>query len=424
MRFVCFAVLFLQPLLLFSIDAVPADNIINRKSDINLFMYQYTSDIGQAGLDYQAAAELFRAGQFKRVGSRNYYGEQNNGIWFAVPVSSEKDLGRCFFVFDFHYIEYIEFFLFKDNIVIESQLSGTHITSSREPMEFINPVFPVEIDKGEYLILFQVRSEEAFVPVMLLDERNFVSYSTRRMASLSLLYGVLICFVLVNFYFCLFNRETSRIAVYFILFMLFELMYQASRDGFLNTLLWPDNFFMIDRFYLAMLAISSFMSIPLMNSFLKLEKHSRKVQRIVWIIALSSLVYAPLFFLVPKQHLHWVIFIGRYHEIALILLQLILPAVFFRKVDTAGKVFSIGWMAAMLFYDIATLKAKGVLPYENFTIMILYGSLTVSVSNLIALGIMLKTTAEEKKQAESKLKAAGFQLMQNRSRPHFLMNTL
>ena len=77
----------------------------------------------------------------------------------------------------------------------------------------------------------------------------------------------------------------------------------------------------------------------------------------------------------------------------------------------------------MVFFITATLKAKGVMPFENFSYHTITGSLIVSIANLIASGVRLRKITEDKRVTEEKLKAAGYQLMQNRSRPHFLMNT-
>ena len=381
------------------------------------------SDETAAEIKVDKALEEYRRGNFKDTDGQNYFENHKEGKWFAIDIDQLSEPGEYVLQFEYSYLEQVDLYQIRDAQIIGSWSSGTHVAEADEPANYLTPVFPLRFEKGKTLLLFKVSGTEIFIPLSIQNEADFVRNITHTTALMSVLYGILICFILVNIYFLMFSRETRKSTLFFMLFLLFELSYQSARSGFLNTFLWPDNVFMIERFYLAALAFANFLSIPLLNSFLHLEKRYKYAKQAVWILSATSVIYTPIFLLVSDNVLQYVIFYGRYHQLFLIMIQLVLPAVFFKQADTAGKIFSAGWMLGMVFFITATLKAKGVLPFENFNYHTVAGSLCVSVANLIASGVRLRKITEEKRINEQKLKAAGYQLMQNRSRPHFLMNT-
>jgi len=358
------------------------------------------------------------------ISGQNYFGYLSEGCWFKVPFLIHNSDTEFFFQIDCYFTEYIDFYLVKNGTVIRKRRAGLFFESDINPLNSINHTFSLGfLEKGRYDLLFYVKSDEAFLPLRFLSSSQLINLTNRYLMLNGIIYGILFAFLFVNIYFMISDKSTFRSVLYFMLFLFSILLYLSSRAGYLNTFLWPHNTWMIKRFYLIILSIANIWSYMLLYEFLDLKRTSRIFTNLININIVLSLLFILVFSLAPDDWRPRLISGGRILQLYFILFGMSLSVFsLFQQRSLPDKIFSSGWILGLLFFLLATLKAKGILPYQNFQIYALSGVLLTSVFQIIAFGFRAVQKENERKRLASRLQQAGYQLMQSRGRPHFLMN--
>lgn len=391
-------------------------------SRINHLISTLPDSLKDSDFSSEDIIELNRKGQLIETAGKVHFGEREEGKWFFLSYTPDHP-GRYVLFIEHHYLEEVTFYCYRNgNLLLESR-TGTWVPESEEALPYLNQAFPVSLESGSYEMVLHVKAGEARIPAGIMEESRFHRYSTVTMAGYSAVFGFLLGLVVINTYFILISGSISRIASCYIFSMISIILYQAARLGILNTLFWPDSIYMIERFYLFILAPASYFQILLMQNYLKMDR-SMKIVRIPTIIFTGfSILYGVLILVVPRTAIESVVSVGYVYLIISFTYQIVLAAGRFRPVDISGKVFCLGMVMAFVLYVIAILKTRGNLGIAGVSAFTMAGTVMISLANLSSSIIRARMNEIEKIEVEARLKSAGYQLMQNRNRPHFLMNT-
>ena len=169
-------------------------------------------------IDFDHAYEEYINGSFINTNGQNYFGSHKNGIWFCMEVDLQSDPGEYFLQFEYSYIEQVDLYLIRSGSLQGQWRSGTHIKEANEPANYLTPVFPLVLERGSCLLLFQVRGTEVFIPLNIQKEADFIRNITHTTATMAMIYGILICFILVNIYFLMVSARNKKKYIIFYAF--------------------------------------------------------------------------------------------------------------------------------------------------------------------------------------------------------------
>ena len=426
---VCPLVVFSILLVLCAREACSNDNYDHGTQDSgsSLFLINCSTE---SWIDAYNAIEY---GMAEAAGSRNFFGNtMKDGIWFYYPVADELS-GEYLFLLSSYYLEEVDFYYIHEGTLSSESRSGIYRSETPHDRYSLYQVFPLSLETGQKGVLFNVRARETLVIANLESYANYQSSSLLYTSLVSIISGLFLGFLLVNLYFIFFHRETARTSLFFIFFIVFELLYEFSRLGTINVYLWPNNVYLIERFYLITLAFANLFGILLIKSFQTIGRISASVKKpsillrccntILPVFVVVPAVFVVFFAAAPHELLQRVIFIGRFYQIATMIYLILLPLASLQQTDQISRVFFAGWLPGMVLYIIATLKAGNSFSYIDFNLYVLLGTFLITAANFISSGFRIREISRQKSRAEEELKEAGYQLMQSRSRPHFLMNT-
>ncbi len=375
--------------------------------------------------DIVTAVTQYKLGQYIPSDGEQYFGSIPDGLWFTLPFSVKSDSGYNMLIFQIenYLLDHVNLFIIKNSSVVEFQKGGALGSGVYKHMGYATHDFPFELENGDYIAFFYIRSNEAFIPLKVFNFHSYNESITKKDSLFAVFYGIIFAVFLVGLYSFIYIDVNRKYYIYHFLFQIFFILYQLSRDGILNTYLWPGNVYLIHRFYLISTAIALIFLQHLIMSFLCLKKRRPHLYAF-----LKFNIFIPIFaivgFLFISNSLlqNYQDFV-RLFLIYILILQLSVTAIGIFSKDRANKVFSIGWFFAILGILIAAIKAKGILPYPYFQFYALSGLLIEGIFFLIAVSLRMGEIVKEKKQTEAALKEADQRLLQSRGRPHFLMNT-
>ncbi|MEA1911145.1 MAG: 7TM diverse intracellular signaling domain-containing protein, partial [Spirochaetota bacterium] len=375
--------------------------------------------------DITAAVKQYRSGQYISSNKEQYFGYIPDGLWFALPFSVKSGSGYSMMIFQIenYLLDYVDLFIIKNSSVIEFQKGGAFGPSVNKHMGYATHDFPVELENGDYIAFYYIRSNEAFVPLKVF---NFYSYNksvTYRDSLFAIFYGIIFAVFLIGLYSYIYIDVNRKYYIYHFLFQIFFILYQLSRDGILNAYLWPGNEYLTHRFYLLATALALIFLQHLIMSFLCLEKQRPRLYIFLKFNILIPMFAILGFLFVPAALLDSYQDFVRLFLIYILFLQLLVTFTGVFSKDRANRIFSIGWMFAIVGILIAALKSKGILPYPYFQFYALSGLLIEGIFFLIAVSLRMGENVKEKNRTEAALKEADQRLLQSRGRPHFLMNT-
>ena len=372
--------------------------------------------------DVQSAVTGFESGGFESALGAAYFGDFYSGRWLAFDLEitqSELLVLRI----ENYLIDQLELYVTRDGIVVHRQAGGTLQGGATYHLGFATHDFPLHLDAGAYRVFLRVKGAEIFLPVSLAGIDRYVHDVTSRELLYAFFYTVMFAVIVGTVFSFLFVDRHRLYYLYHLAFLFAYLLYQLSRDGILNGLLWPGNVYLTHRFHLFATALALIFLQQLILSFLCVRERGLRrytflqAAMAIPVFAMAGLLvvgdgYLPLFESIARAALILLLFIQ---------LGVTFTGLFSR--DRADRIFSVGWQFAIVGILIAALKAKGVFPYPNFTLFAFVGVLTEGVFFLVAVTVRLAELSRSKRLTEVALKEANQRILQSRGRPHFLLNT-
>jgi serine phosphatase RsbU (regulator of sigma subunit) len=149
--------------------------------------------------------------------------------------------------------------------------AGDDLPYAQRPIVYRKPVFPITLapnDSISYLLEVASDGEVINLPIKLWDTENFHGFVQRENLVLGLYYGLLIFVIGLFLFFALVAKQ--RIYSYYVSYVAFLMLMQASLDGLAFEYLWPNWTWMANHAILLFSGASVFMIMLYAAEFLNL----------------------------------------------------------------------------------------------------------------------------------------------------------
>ena len=402
-----------------------ADQSLTNKTsslDLNKLLYK-GPELQRYKPTLMEAEELMGIGSFYPAFGEDYFGYEPRGRWFMAKVSAFCENKTFFLTLDNYFLDRVEIFILKDNSFISKKIGGTHPAYKDNSHGFANYTFPIAIEQGEYIFLICVSGIQTFLPLELTDTKTYLHSEIKSKTSGAFILGCLLGILLINFFLLLQIKDGITFTILKVLVPLFGIIYAVSRMGIISAFFWPDNLFLIDRFNILILCLMNILSLTLLGHAVDPTRKQSGVRKTLIIQQMFLLAGAAAILVLQDERLIFGIQGIRSFIILSIIIQMLVLTLNQRYKTRNFRLWFFCWVLEAIFYSVGLLKSMGVLPYRHFTAFFLSSIIIHSVGNLIITGIKFKEISIAKRTAEKELQEATLRLLQNRNRPHFLMNT-
>ncbi|AMC11823.1 hypothetical protein Lupro_11350 [Lutibacter profundi] len=277
-----------------------------------------------------------------------------------------------------------------------SKIYGFKIPKNKASEQFVNIVIPISLkDTLKHTYYLKIQSRIATdIPVELKPERNFYSENNIDLLSMGILYGVLLTFILYNFFLYFILKNLSYL--YFSLSTFATLLVQGFLNGHASFYLFPNNpdmsfYLFFISIYLGVFFITLFsISILGLN-----KKDSRWNYYLLKYISYFSLILIPTIFIFNFYVFSVIVIIlVSIYTIALFSTGII----YWFKGNKVAIIFTIAWIVYLLGIFSNFLRSLDLIPINWFTVKITFLSyLGEIILFSIALGYHYKMIKQEKK---------------------------
>ncbi|WP_456422448.1 7TM diverse intracellular signaling domain-containing protein [Lutibacter sp.] len=277
-----------------------------------------------------------------------------------------------------------------------SKIYGFKIPKNIASEQFVNTVIPISLkDTLKHTYYLKIKSRIATdIPVELKSEKTFYSENNIDLLSMGILYGVLLTFILYNFFLYFILKNLSYL--YFSLSTFATLLVQGFLNGHASFYLFPNNPDMSFYLFFISIYLGVFFITLFSISILELnKKDSYWNYYLLKYISYFSLILIPTIFIFNFYVFSVIVIIlVSIYTIALFSTGII----YWIKGNKVAKIFTIAWIVYLLGIFSNFLRSLDLIPINWFTVKITFLSyLGEIILFSIALGYHYKMTKQEKK---------------------------
>lgn len=220
-------------------------------------------------------------------------------IWLRLAVSNDSayNIERIIEAGRPTYREYDVYYT-RENKVLQEFHLGTVYPYEQRPLQSLHFTTPLPLAAGEQLDIFiRITSSASLqVPLFIKSPVEFNQDELKISTAYGIYYGAIIIMVLFNI--LVFASVKERTYLYYVCFVGFFGLFQASLHGTAFRYLWPENILWEEHSLLTLICISQFFLCLFAMSFLGLDKQHPNLRRLlqataaVYIILLVLSVFA------------------------------------------------------------------------------------------------------------------------------------
>lgn len=233
-------------------------------------------------------------------------------------------------------------------------------------------------------------------------------------------YGILIAMFFYNFIMMFFIRNKSYL--YYILFIFFHIVSQASFDGIIHQFIFPQNYVWARNLRVYTGGAVVLFSLLFLRNFLEIEKYSKKLNLLIRIcmggLAINLLVQMVFGFLAGAKTLQYILLV--YAPLAIFIGASLL------KKNPMAKWYLMSWVPLLSGVLIQMLKPLGIyfplIKEGNYPLQI--GHLSEAIILSLALGYRFKLMRESIESKDHELLKSRMNNLKDKLKPHFVLNTL
>lgn len=313
--------------------------------------------------------ELTERFMLNQVDTPNF-GYTHSAYWVRFQVHNQTSLSTQWrLVMSFPNMNYIELYTPEPecqdsvcNMVVTH--SGNLLPFTQRQVPYHHFVFPLTLPSDTlYTIYLRFENKAAMtLPLTIWSLEAFARQSQIEHLRLGLFYGVLCIMAGYNLFLAFSLKNNNHI--YYVVFLLAYLLYQASFDGLASQYFWP-KYAGINGFIVTVGAgLTIFAALRFADSFLLLYRILPRVHRAVQILAWAA---AGLTLLAPFIEVSMIIKLLAVIALAVILLIVLSAVITWRQGYRPSRYFLLAWSAFLFTMALQLLSRSGVLPSMPLT---------------------------------------------------------
>ncbi|HWY10179.1 MAG TPA: 7TM diverse intracellular signaling domain-containing protein [Bacteroidia bacterium] len=350
------------------------------------------------------------------------FGYNTNAHWikFSLIAAHESPLLKQYLVINYPVLDSVDIYMRPGAGEFTLMRMGDHYPFSTRQFKYRYFVIPFTLS-DEFPTEFYIRlrtESSAQIPLQLWNETSFLHHINVQNYVLGIYYGIIIVMFLYNLFIFFSVRERSYF--YYLCFILFFALFQATINGLTYEFLWGDSIWWANNSAIVFAATFLFFIPAFANALLNTKTVAPKMGFVLRILGYLALLNLSCSLLLPYAA---VIKSTVLLALVTVLFTVITGFVCLFRGYRAARFFLLAWLGLLTGGFIYALKGFGLLPNNFFTE---YGVQMGSAAEVILLSIALadrinmlkreKTEAQEKAlvHLESIVKERTYEVVQQK----------
>ncbi|UKJ09000.1 7TM diverse intracellular signaling domain-containing protein [Solitalea lacus] len=335
------------------------------------------------------------------------FGISKSAFWLKFSIQNTTPKSQLLLLIENPIIDEIEYYQVKDNKTVNQfELGDTHAFNKRQ-IANANYVFPISTDSNNLITVYiKVKSNDQLqLPVFIGTEQAIYQQLLLRDLLFGIYSGIILIMVLYNLFVYVSVKDSSYI--YYVLFIVFVGLSQATLQGFGFRFLWPNQSWFSVNSTIIIPVFSGITTGLFMKKFLQTALYAPKLDKGIDVF-IGGYVLALLVCLAGFNHealqlLHLQGAIGSFYA-------LYVGYCIHKKGIRSGRFFLIANSIFLLAVVVFVLRNVNVVPYNTFTSVILELGSAFQVSLLsFALADKINTLKREKELSQEQALVASLE---------------
>ncbi len=303
---------------------------------------------------------------FKSTWETPNFGFTNSVYWVRFEVQYPKKTEREYFIeIAYNLLNKIELFIYAEdnNANYKYIISGNHLPYNKREIDYPHFIYrmPFYFDSKEIIYLKIQTQSSMQIPIKIYDSNTFISQKTQSMLGFGIYYGCMVVMIFYNLFLFISVRDKSYF--YYVLFISFYLLFQASLNGLAFAFLWPNN--PTWNFALpSIMSICLFLILIFAQSFLHTEEFTPRLHRFLTLlvftlptIVITNIFSSYAFTIRLAVAISLIVFIAIYSTGFFVMIQGYRPA----------RYYVIAWNFFLIGLIIYVIKTLGFIAYTFVT---------------------------------------------------------
>jgi len=190
-----------------------------------------------------------------------------------------------------------------DEHIVGIRYNGDDFPFDSKEIKHRKCLFRLDIRSGQtrhYLIKIKSDGEQVTMPFIIRHEQQFLEYDYKEQFFNGLFYGILILVIVIYFVFYRLLKDLSFL--YYVMYVIAQILFQASLDGYAFQFLFPDAQYFANHIVIFSAGLAVFFVLLYPKHYLKLKTRNEKLNKIfnislilIGLITISSAIPGPTY---------------------------------------------------------------------------------------------------------------------------------
>ncbi len=328
------------------------------------------------------------------------YGYTSSVYWIKFEVKNPDHVSKEMYLeIGFPFLDYIELYIPDADNKIEKKTAGMQYSFDKRELKYKNFIFKINVNQGNNQYFIRVKSSSSMnLPLVLQTPGYFAENSINEYIVLGLYYGILAVMILYNLF--VFFSIRDRNYIFYILYIISNLLLFMSVDGIAVQYFWPDNTWWAKITIPFFIFLNVFTIPQFCRSFLDLKEMAPIVNKILMFLMGFSLAGMVMTTIIDYSIAMLLSIITAGIGAPLCLMSGIYCVI---KGYKPARFYVIAWTCFLFGGQLILLQNAGFLPFNFLTRHgIQVGSIAEVILLSFALGDRINILKEEKEKAQAR----------------------
>ncbi|MFW7379557.1 MAG: 7TM diverse intracellular signaling domain-containing protein [Oligoflexus sp.] len=209
----------------------------------------------------------------KNESSQSNFGFKHHPFWFRFHLQSDApDKRRVYLELDYPLIDKLDIYVINQDELTQTLHSGDHLPFSSRFIKHANYIIPLDLEPHTPVeIYLRLQSEGPLrIPLLLWSDTALFEKKQSETTGILLYYGIMFAMVAYNTF--LFFTLADREHLYYVLYTVSFMLYQASFNGLAPQYLWPNSPYLSEYSIQIFQALSGTFIILFTQGFLRINR--------------------------------------------------------------------------------------------------------------------------------------------------------
>lgn len=326
-------------------------------------------------------------------------GFQSNRIWLKLDVVNQTDIEEILLEIRAQQLDSVELFSIQDGSFQSHGSQGTAIIYDEFNPDHVIPSYKLTLPSGKKnTFLISIRSsEQLIIPVTITSPEEASIRNQMSRVLFGMYAGIMLVMFLYNLVIYLIVKDKSYL--FYIIYILFIGMAQASIAGYTKIFLWPNAIEFHNFSIILFSVIAGFGAIAFAQQFLDLKNKVPKINtglKIFYVVyGVAAISYLAGFSKISYSLLN-------FGGIGVAAYAIFFAALLAFRGFRSAKFYLVAWLFFLSGIIIFVLRNFGILPFNFFTEnAIQIGSATEAILLSIALADRINVLKKEKEKSQA-----------------------